>query len=196
MASFDTTRVCVNTKKPKYGQAVVIYRVPAPLVNESFYFNQEAIQVNVHYKHHSTTIYKESDIASIHLTNKRLVLVSQPTSVAPTDINHFDTCEMQLSDFQSLKSSDTKMHKRRIRFDIQTIRNETIRLDIKFKNKKDASRRESLKEYIKMATSAITASHLRNYPHEQISQQPQQDTLPSYFEATHNNTFAAPPAYS
>ncbi|EPB85094.1 hypothetical protein HMPREF1544_08146 [Mucor circinelloides 1006PhL] len=195
MASFDTTSVYLNTRKSKYGEPVVIYRVPVPLVNESFYFNQEAIQAIVRYKHRSTFVSKESDIASIHLTNKRLILLSQSTSIAPTDMNHFDTCEMQLSDFQSLKS-DTRMHKKRIRFDIETIRNETIRIDIKFKSKKDANRRESLKEYIKMATSAIAASQFRNY--SQPSQQTQQDNLPSYFEATHSNTAnaTAPPAYS
>ncbi|KAG2210080.1 hypothetical protein INT46_001910 [Mucor plumbeus] len=192
MASFDTTRVYLNTKKQKYGQPIVIYRVPVPLVNESFYFNQEAIQAIVYYKHHNTTIYKKSDIASIHLTNKRLVLLSQSTSIALTDVNHFDTCEMQLSDFQSLKS-DTRMHKRKLRFDIETIRNEIIRIDIKFMNKKDANRRESLKEYIKMATSAIFSSQVRNY---QQPSQPQQDSLPSYFEATRINSVAAPPAYS
>ncbi|GAN01697.1 hypothetical protein MAM1_0010d01131 [Mucor ambiguus] len=196
MASFNTTRVYLNTRKPKYGEPVVVYRVPVPLVKESFYFNQEAIQATVYYKHHNTCVHKESDIASIHLTNKRLILLSQSTSIAPTDMNHFDTCEMQLSDFQSLKS-DSRMHKRKMRFDIETIRNETIRIDIKFKNKKDANRRESLKEYIKMATSAIAASQIRNY--SQGSQQTQQENLPSYFEATQSptaHTAAAPPAYS
>lgn len=196
MASFDNTRVYLNTKKPKYGQPVVIYRVPVPLVNESFYFNQEAIQANVYYKHHDTTTYKKSETASIHLTNKRLVLLSQSTSIAPTDPNNFDTCEMQLSDFQSLKS-DTRLHKRKLRFDIETIRNETIRIDIKFKNKKDANRRESLKEYIKMATSAIFSSHIHSYQQPSQPSQPQQDNLPSYFEATRSNSVAvAPPAYS
>lgn len=180
MASYNATPVYLHAKSSKHDKNAIIYRVPVPQDNESFFFNQDAIQVIVY--HHSA--YKESLIASIHLTNQRLILLSQSTSIASTKANQFDTCEFQLSDFQSLKTQ--LIHKRTLRFDIKTVQRHDVRIDITFRNKKDAHRRESLKEYVKMATSAI----LSRGPIQRIH-----DDLPSYLEATTNGS-VAPPAYS
>ncbi|KAI8095143.1 hypothetical protein BDF21DRAFT_405278, partial [Thamnidium elegans] len=194
MASFNSTSVYLNTKSSKTGKLPSVYRVPVSQVHESYYFNQDSIKAIVYYNAGSNTVsYKESLIASIHLTNKRLILLSQSTSIASTEPNHFDTCELQLSDFQSLKTKST--YKKGLRLDIKTIRNENIKIDITFNNKKDANRRESLKEYIKMATSALLADRIRN---PGFAQQPTawtQDDLPSYLEATTNSNSIAPPAY-
>lgn len=188
MALFNSTRVYLNTKRSRGSKTSSIYRVPVPQVNESFFFNQDAIKVIVYDYTNNAISYKESSMASIHLTNKRLILLSQSTSIASTMLNHFDTCEFQLSDFQSLKTH--LIQKKGLRFDIKTLQGLDIRIDITFLNKKDAHRRESLKEYVKMATSAILArgrsSAIPTYTH---------DDLPSYLEATTNSS-VAPPAYS
>lgn len=188
MTSFNSTRVYLNTKSSRDGKVASIYRVPVPQVNESFFFNQDSVKVIV-YNYTNVISYKESSIASIHLTNKRLILLSQSTSIASTKPNHFDTCEFQLSDFQSLKTQ--MIHKKGLRFDIKTVQGQDIRIDITFSNKKDANRRDSLKEYLKMATSAILSSGHQG----PIQQTWTQDDLPSYLEATTNGS-VAPPAYS
>lgn len=198
MASFNTTRVYLHTRHTNNESLASIYRVAIPLSNESFYFNQESVKAIVYCDTDNNLKYRESSIASIHLTNKRLILISQSTSIAPTNPNCFDTCEFQLSNFQSLKSKLT--HKKGLRLDIKAITGEIIRIDLKFGSKKDANRRESLREYIKMATSAILSNQICC----QVISQPQQqvwdhDDLPSYLEATTNNNIAstiAPPAYS
>ncbi|GAA5804393.1 hypothetical protein HPULCUR_009882 [Helicostylum pulchrum] len=197
MASFNCTSVYLNTKSSKTHKLPSIYRVPVSQVNESYYFNQDSIKVIVYYcagSSSNTVNYKESLTASIHLTNKRLILLSQSTSIAPTKPNYFDTCEFQLSDFQSLKTKST--YKKGLQLDIKTIRNENIKIDIAFNNKKDANRRESLKEYIKMATSAMLADRVRNVGTAQQPTAWTQDDLPSYREATTNANTIAPPAYS
>lgn len=202
MVTFNNTSVYINTKSARNGRIASIHRVPVPQVNENFYFNQESIKAIVYYyTNNSTTLcFKESSTASIHLTNKRLILLSQSTSIASANQNQFDTSEFQLSDFQSLKSK--LMHKRGLRFDIVTIRNEKIRTDVTFSNNKDANRRDSLKEYIKMATSAILSNRARYFQQSQQQQQQQvlvQDELPSYLEVTRTASFSgsinAPPAY-
>ncbi|CAO3617677.1 unnamed protein product [Mucor hiemalis] len=198
MSTFNSTRVYLNTKPAKFQQSASIYRSPVPLGTENFYFNQEAVKVAVCFSDtNGHKVSKASLIASVHLTNKRLILLAQSTSIAPTKPDLFDTCEFQLSDFKSLKSELT--YNKGLRFDIKTIRNEKIRIDLKFNNKKDAARRESLREYIKMATSAMLASRM---PSVGIPLQRQysytHDGLPSYLEATTNTHVdsIAPPAYS
>jgi hypothetical protein len=200
MASFNNTRIYLNTKRPKHGEAVSIYRVPVPHPNESFYFNQESIKATVYYELGSNaTICKKSELASVHLTNKRLIILSQSSSMAPSDTERFfDTCEFQLNDFLSLKS-DIR-YRKKLGFHIKTIRDKDIRLELKFNDKKAANRRESLREYIKMATSAILAARGRFTGNQQQTRTHQpQDDLPSYLEATTNNgtgVSIAPPAYS
>ncbi|GAA5810518.1 hypothetical protein MFLAVUS_003941 [Mucor flavus] len=195
MASFNSTSVYLKTKSSKTNRLASIYRVPVSQVHESYYFNQDAIKVIVYYYAGSNTLsYKESLIASIHLTSKRLILLSQSTSIASPKLNHFDTCEFQLADFQSLKIKST--YKKGLQLNIKTVRNENIKIDITFHNKKDANRRESLKEYIKMATSAMLADRARNVGTAQPPTVWTQDVLPSYREATTNTSSIAPPAYS
>jgi hypothetical protein len=198
MVSFNNTRVYLNTKRSKHGEGVSIYRVPVPLPNESFYFNQESIRATVYYDL-NTSASKKSELTSVHLTNKRLVILSQSSSMAPSDTEHFfDTCEFQLNDFLSLKS-DIR-YRKKLGFHIKTIHNEDVRLELKFKDKKAASRRDSLREYIKMATSAMLAARGRVASNQQQTRiQLPQDDLPSYLEATTNNgtgVSIAPPAYS
>ena len=197
MATFNHTRVYLNTRLNKITQSTSIYRTPVPIVNESFYFNQESAKTTVYYSRDNSLCHKECSMTSIHLTNKRLILLAQSASIAPTKPSYFDTCEVQLSDFKSLKSK--LLLKRGVRFDIKTTRGEMIGIEIKFINKKDANRRESLREYIKMATSAILSSQV---PLQGIPLRPQQDVwthddLPSYLEAINNGTGSviAPPAY-
>lgn len=202
MASFNNTRVYLNTKRTKYGESVSIYRVPVPLPNESFYFNQESIKAAVYYDlNRNASSYKKSELASIHLTNKRLIILSQSSSMAPSDTEHFfDTCEFQLNDFLSLKSDIG--YRKKLSFHIKSVHDVNIRLELKFKDKKAANRRDSLREYIKMATSAILAARGRiggNQQQQQTTTHRPEDELPSYLEATTNNgagMSVAPPAYS
>jgi hypothetical protein len=189
--------VYLHTRPTKNGRVPSVYRVAIPQSNESFYFNQESVKAIVYCDTNHDLKYRESLIASIHLTNKRLLLISQSSSIAPTKPTCFDTCEFQLTDFKSLKSKLT--HRKGLRLDIKTCRNENICIELKFDSKKDANRRESLREYIKMATSAV----LSGQGQCQAISQPQQqvwdhDDLPSYLEATTNNNISsiAPPAYS
>ncbi|KAI8988211.1 hypothetical protein BDF20DRAFT_910734 [Mycotypha africana] len=208
MASFNTTKVYLNTRKRRTmnnkDQMMSIYRVPVPLVNEKFYFNQEAVQVIVYQKialgSRTTLNVQEADMASVHLTNKRLIFLAQSTSIAPPrDQHRFDTCEFRLSEFRSLKT--TLVRKKRLRFDIKTLHHgDDIRVDIKFINKEDAvKRRDALRDYLKMATNAIASSLT---PNESLRLSTEDSGLPSYFEAIHSSTHThapspalSPPAY-
>lgn len=194
MATFNSTGVYLNTKSSKNGLPS-IYRVPVSQAHESFYFNQDSIKAIVYcYTDTNTICYKESLIASIHLTNKRLILLSQSTSIASPEPSHFDTCELQLSNLESLKTKS--IYKKGLRLDIKTLagRNQSIRIDITFNNKKDANRREALKEYIKMAVSPMLSGRARDTVRLPLAWA--QDDLPSYIEATSNANSIAPPAYS
>lgn len=187
MATFDNTGLHTNTKrvKDKYHKTVSItYKVPVPQESESFYFNQESIQVSISIN--DNQLVKQANNASIHITNKRFILVSQtPTST-------FNTFEVQLNQFKSLKSK--LLFNKKLRFDILLVDNlQLIKVELKFNNKQDARRRESLSEYLKMATSAIISMNQLQHPPLFL----QEDTLPSYFEATHHHSLdVLPPAYS
>lgn len=187
MASFDHTAIQTNTKraKDKHNKTVLIaYKAPVPEENESFYFNQESIQVNISIN--DNQLVRNSLNASIHITNKRLILISQTT-----ELSTFDTFEIQLNMFKSLKSK--LLFNKKLRFDIVLIDNlQLVKIELKFNNKHDARRRESLSEYLKMATSAIISMNQLQHPPMLL----QEENLPTYFEATQHHSLDVPPAYS
>ncbi|KAI8980318.1 hypothetical protein BDB01DRAFT_797347 [Pilobolus umbonatus] len=194
MAKFNQTAVYINSRQSKQ-RAYILQRIPVAKPNESFYFNHGPFRVDVfclHANDNAKHVYTASDV-SLHITNKRLILVSQSASI--TGINMFNSCEFQLSEFQSLKTE--MIRKKKIRLEIRTVDGGIYNLEIAFKDKKDASsRRDSLSEYLKMATSAVISSNQHTHNWYSLGTHHHHEELPSYLEAVNDTLYIAPPAYT
>ncbi|KAI8887187.1 hypothetical protein K501DRAFT_269158 [Backusella circina FSU 941] len=174
MATFNQTKVYLYTKIEK--ETTMLYRVPAVSESETFFYNHEPIQVIIYTGSH----YCISKSASIHLTDHRLIFISQFNSLYADEPDRFDTCEFLLGNFRSLKHK--YQDKDAITFHIVTLDQTNIRIDMMFP-KGMAKSRESVCEYLGMAVMDMRR--------QQPAQEPVLDGLPTYSEATR-----PPPSYS
>ncbi|KAG2222488.1 hypothetical protein INT45_013401 [Circinella minor] len=200
MPSINQTRVCLRpihsipslSQQTTYPIQQQFHLVPLPQTNESFYFNQEPISATI--QDIGNGIQAKMDLASVHLTDQRFVLLLQDHSNTITNNNNSDgttttttrivsTFQIDLGQISSLKCKLT--FRCGINLSLYLVNNTTpVRIQLVFA-KKDRNRREAFKEYLNMIMAGLASRKQVLVMHQQLSTRimQQQEQLPSYDQA-------------
>ncbi|CAO3634661.1 unnamed protein product [Cunninghamella echinulata] len=161
----------------RYSNITYTRLTPIPLPNESFYFNQDDVKAKIASIRapFNNQVYKRT---SVHVTDKRIIILAQPlptkknNSEEDDDDNeheheheHEHENNEELKSFQldlaytlSLKTNKIKKHKLILDISVQN-QWESIQIHLSFP-KKDASRRDSFKEYINLVMAGCVSKRL------------------------------------
>ena len=200
MPSINQTRVCLRPihSTPSLNQPATyptqqqFHLVPSPQTNESFYFNQEPISATI--QDTSNDTQAKMDLASVHLTDQRFVLLLQDHSSIITNNNNSNgtttittrivsTFQIDLGQISSLKCKLT--FRCGVNLSLYLVNNATpVRIQLVFA-KKDRNRREAFKEYLNMIMAGLASRKRVLAMHQQLSSHitQQQEQLPSYDQA-------------
>ncbi|KAI8377662.1 uncharacterized protein BYT42DRAFT_571146 [Radiomyces spectabilis] len=180
MASVNNTQIIITSADS--GPTTGFRRTPAPDNPESFYFNHDPISAVIHAD--DGRRYKLEN-ASVHLTDKRLVLLVQPNLYSASRRHSYHesssvfSFQVDLFNLASLKWESPKSKAMQLR--ITTCQQETYIVQLKF-SKADRARQNAFKEYLEMITSA-SVSRRRSVASLNSAAPWLQDELPSYGEA-------------
>ncbi|KAI9299296.1 hypothetical protein BJ944DRAFT_274324 [Cunninghamella echinulata] len=172
MSSYNNTQTKLIRTTNRYSNITYTRLTPIPLPNESFYFNQDDVKAKIASIRapFNNRVYKRT---SVHVTDKRIIILAQPLSTKKNSSEEDDDDEIEnenenneeLKSFQldlaytlSLKTTKVKKHKLILDISVQN-QWESIQIHLSFP-KKDASRRDSFKEYINLVMAGCVSKRL------------------------------------
>ncbi|KAI9268045.1 hypothetical protein BDA99DRAFT_597883 [Phascolomyces articulosus] len=208
MSSINQTRVSLRRIYSKMTEhftssyptsTTQFHLVPSPQPHESFYFNQEPISASIQDSHHS--IQAKMDIASVHLTDQRLVLLLQDhssmiNSTSNSSSNNgsitrmASTFQIDLSQVASLKCKLTFRCGINLSLNLVNSTNAApVRIQLIFE-KRDRNRRDAFKEYLNMIMAGLFSRKRVFSMHQQLPSQllREHEQLPSYNQALSDTT--------